>query len=416
MRNLVITFITLSIFIQISCSQKPSTESEWLNKHTVELQPNGVYNFSGLKKILKNKRIVAIGESTHGLGKFYEMKSALVMYLHKELGYEVLAMEGGIGDINLAYEDIDTISPKNLRDYTLFGNFKAKEVDTLFKYIKSTSSSKKPLIYTGYDTQFSSNYLITKLVRLLEPLDKTMSDSLSSRIYSFQKSFQAAHNNDSVGYIKHRDIYIKNATDISELLKTKKETLFNSKALSKKEYLIIQKTLEMFVRSTNLSYKNRSQGYGLRDKLMAETLVWLLNEIYPNKKVIVWAHNAHVENSFVENFNTKLMGHYLKEKYNDDYYSIGLFAYEGKAYQHWTRNTIPFKNDDNLSIEKRLLNTDKEIPFLDISTSQKNSLNQWLFEVNTGYELENGGTNRFVPIKRFDGIISIKSSGIPTYD
>lgn len=160
---------------------KKGTPSDWLIKNTIELEPNGVYDFSKLKDILKNKRIVALGESSHGLGKYYEMKSALAIYLHKELGYEVLAMEGGLGDINLAYSDIDTLSPKNLRDYTLFGNFKAKEVDTLFNYIKETSTSKRHLLYGGYDTQFSSNYLITKIVRLLAPINKTMSDSFSTK-------------------------------------------------------------------------------------------------------------------------------------------------------------------------------------------------------------------------------------------
>ena len=416
MKNLTYFLIVLSSFAQLACSQNPKTQTEWLNKNTIELQPNETYDFTKLKDILRDKRIVALGESTHGLGEFYKIKSTLVLYLHKELGYEVLAMESGLGDINLAYEDIDTISAKNLRDYTLFGNFKAKEVDTLFNYIKSTSSSKNPLIYTGYDTQFSSDYLITKLVKLTAPIDKTLSDSLTNRMYSFQKSFGAARNNDSIGYIKHRDVFIKNAKDISQLLQKNKDSLLNSKTLSLKEYLIIQKTLEMFVRSTNLSYDDRFQGYELRDKLMAENLVWLLNDIYPNKKVIVWAHNGHIENSSAEGYNAKLMGHYLKEKYKEDYYTIGLFAYEGNAYQHWTKKTIPFKNNDSIAIEKRLFNTDKEIPFLDISKIDKNPFTEWLFKINTGFELENGGNIRFVPTKRFDGIISIKNSEIPTYN
>ena len=323
MKNLTYFLIVLSSFAQLACSQNPKTQTEWLNKNTIELQPNETYDFTKLKDILRDKRIVALGESTHGLGEFYKIKSTLVLYLHKELGYEVLAMESGLGDINLAYEDIDTISAKNLRDYTLFGNFKAKEVDTLFNYIKSTSSSKNPLIYTGYDTQFSSDYLITKLVKLTAPIDKTLSDSLTNRMYSFQKSFGAARNNDSIGYIKHRDVFIKNAKDISQLLQKNKDSLLNSKTLSLKEYLIIQKTLEMFVRSTNLSYEDRFQGYELRDKLMAENLVWLLNDIYPNKKVIVWAHNGHIQKT------ESRMGNYLSDSLKNDYVSIGFAFHKG---------------------------------------------------------------------------------------
>jgi erythromycin esterase len=416
MKHSFIVLLALLGSIQYSCSQKSITPSEWLIENTLELEPDDGYDFSQLKEVLKDKRIVALGESSHGLGKYYDMKSALAIYLHKEMDFEVLAMEGGLGDINLAYADMDTISPKNLRDYTLFGNFKAQEVDTLFSYIKETSTSEKPLIYAGYDTQFSSSYFITKIVRLLEPINKTMSDSFGTRIYSFQKSFQAARNNDSVGYIKHRDIYIKNATDASLLIQEKKDSLIQSKTLSKEEYLVIQRTLEMYVRSTNVPYADRFMSYQLRDELMAENLVWLLEEVYPDKKIIVWAHNSHVEKNAAEGYNSKLMGHYLKEHYKADYYSVGLFTYEGDIYQFWTGDTIPFKNNDSTAIEKRFFNTGKAISFLDLSDLEKTTSTQWLFESTTGYELENGGTIPFIPIDRFDAILSIKTSGIPTYD
>ncbi|MBC2846253.1 erythromycin esterase family protein [Winogradskyella flava] len=414
-RYIIILLIVLGS-IKLACSQKQVSPPDWLNENTIELQPNGVYDFSKLKDVLKNRRIVALGESSHGLGKYYEMKSELVMYLHKELGYEVLAMEGGLGDINLAYADIDTISPKNLRDYTLFGNFKAQEVDTLFSYIKETHSSNKPLIYAGYDTQFSSNYFITKIVRLLAPINKTMSDSFSTRLYSFQKSFQAARNNDSITYIKHRNIFIKNANEANLLIKENKDSLIQAKAITEEDYQIIQRTLEMFVKSTNLSYADRYKAIELRDELMAENLIWLLDEMYPDKKTIVWAHNAHVEKNSQEDYNSKLMGHYLKEKYKEDYYALGLFAYEGNAYQFWTKDAIPFKNNDSTAIENRFFKTGKTAPFLDLSSLKSNNYTQWLFETNTAFELENGGAISFIPTHRFDGILSVKFSEIPTYD
>ena len=416
MKHLAIIVLFFIGCVQTSCSQKPTSPSEWLIENTIELQPDGTYNFSQLKEVLKNKRIIALGESSHGLGKYYEMKSELAIFLHKEMGFEVLAMEGGLGDINLAYADIDTISQKNLRDYTLFGNFKAQEVDTLFQYIKETSASEKPLIYAGYDTQFSSSYFITKMVRLLAPINKMMSDSFATRMYSFQKSYQASQTNDSIAYIKHRDIYIKNASDASQLIQENKDSLIQSKTLSEEEYIVIQRTLDMFVRSTNLSYEERFTSFALRDELMAENIVWLLDKVYPDKKVIIWAHNGHVEKNAVEGYTTKLMGHYLKETYKDDYYAMGLFAYEGEAYQFWTGNTTPFTNNDSTAIEHTFFKTHKEVAFLDLYDLQPTPITQWLFEVNTGFELENGGTIPFIPTHRFDGIISVATSRIPTYD
>ena len=41
-----------------------------------------------------------------------------------------------------------------------------------------------------------------------------------------------------------------------------------------------------------------SADWNLRDTLMAENLRWLLDEEYPRRKVIVWAHNAHIMNGY----------------------------------------------------------------------------------------------------------------------
>lgn len=134
------------------------------------------------------------------------------------------------------------------------------------------------------------------------------------------------------------------------------------------------------------------------------------------KKIIIWAHNTHVEENFPEGYNSKLMGHYLKEKYKEDYYSLGLFTYEGKAYQFWIDNMIHFKNDDSTAIENRFFKTGKTAAFLDLSGIKLNQSTQWLFETNTAFELENGGTTPFIPIQRSDGILSVKFSKTPTYD
>ncbi len=409
-------FIVLLQLILFTACAQPQTESEWLSENTSELKTTEGYDFSSIKKAIGNKRIIALGESTHGLGEFYAVKSELVRYLHEELGFEVLAMEGGLGDINLSYYDIDTISASNLRDYSVFQNFRAKEADPLFEQIKTKSNTKTPLHYAGYDTQFSSNYFLTKLQRLVEPIDQEMADSLFVRAYSFQKSFGAARNGDSIGYIKHRDIYINNSNAARQLLLDHRNELFEQKKVTQKEFSIMIRTLEMFSRSVDLTFAKRNEGYVLRDKLMSENLFWLIDEIYPTKKIIVWAHNAHIEKANLEGANIKWMGHFLKEKYKDDYYALGLFAYEGEVYQHWTQNTLPFKNDQDNAIEKKLTDTGKELTFLDLLKLEQLPENQWLFEPIDGYELENGGIISFIPTKRFDGVLNIKESGSPTYE
>ena len=35
-----------------------------------------------------------------------------------------------------------------------------------------------------------------------------------------------------------------------------------------------------------------------RDALMASNLQWLIKECYPGRKILVWAHNAHLMNAY----------------------------------------------------------------------------------------------------------------------
>ena len=156
--NIKILLISLFSTILLGCIVKRSAPTTNSPTNTNELHASNELDFEIIKEWVKGKKIVAIGESTHGLGEFYTLKSELVQYLHKELGFEVLAIEGGFGDINLAWMDINSLDFLTLRNETLFGNFRCQEIEPLFKYIKAQSNSKTPLFYAGFDPQISGNY------------------------------------------------------------------------------------------------------------------------------------------------------------------------------------------------------------------------------------------------------------------
>jgi erythromycin esterase len=413
-----VRFIAVLAFIIcfLTSASQSKTELKWLKKNTAELKTDEGYNFSALKKAIGNRRIVALGESTHGSGTYYHLKSELVKFLHEEMGFEVLAMESGLGDTYLAYANIDTLSGKQLRDFSVFGNFRANEANGIFEYIKTQHPTKSPLNYVGYDTQASSDFLFNQLKKILADYDKELSDSLSTRMFSYQRAYGFGSNQDSVNYIKHRNIFIETSNTTRRYLEENKEAIMAKHKLSNTTYKVMVRSLAMFSASYSLSYTDRWKGYALRDSLMAENLKWLLSEVYANKKVIIWAHNSHVEKGEMENGYMKSMGHFLMEQHLNNYYTIGLFAYSGVAYQFWTKKTIPINQIDNTFIEHRLIATGKHTPFLDLSHTRKTPDNSWIFNLIHGYEVENGGIINFIPTKRFDAIIVCKESKAPAYN
>ena len=70
----------------------------------------------------------------------------------------------------------------------------------------------------------------------------------------------------------------------------------------------------------------------LRDYFMAENILSILNYKYPDAKILVTAHNSHVNKNSLDqvNFGNSPFGTYLADILGDKYVNIGLLYGEGK--------------------------------------------------------------------------------------
>jgi erythromycin esterase len=77
-----------------------------------------------------------------------------------------------------------------------------------------------------------------------------------------------------------------------------------------------------------------------RDEQMGDNLIWLANEWYPGRKIIVWAATFHnirnigaIDSRMPDLDYTKAvtMGHRVWEALGDEVYNLGFTAYEGEA-------------------------------------------------------------------------------------
>jgi len=112
---------------------------------------------------------------------------------------------------------------------------------------------------------------------------------------------------------------------------------------------------------------------------------------------------------------TKFMGQMIKEKYGDQYYSMGLFVTKGNTYQHWTGDTIAFDNSDHTFLESKMM-SNQGYRFLNLLDEETVDANNWLKKNLKALEIENGGEVNFIPVERFDGILNINESDVPTFD
>jgi erythromycin esterase-like protein len=118
-----------------------------------------------------------------------------------------------------------------------------------------------------------------------------------------------------------------------------------------------------------------------RDARNAVNLLWLIQQVNSGKKVIVWAHNAHVMNAYyASDWHTaysdphadsmKPTGVFLREKLGDQVYTIVLTTYDGVDGWVGARSTTAVQTAPPGSIEETIHRLGKAYAFVDLRSLQ----------------------------------------------
>ena len=165
-----------------------------------------------------------------------------------------------------------------------------------------------------------------------------------------------------------------------------------------------------------------------RDEQMAQNIKWLKEELYPDKKIIIWAASAHTmydrhkltsdytsdfpfHSRFTYGYNYLNMGTHLKRIYQDRMYSVGFSPVSGTI-DHATSKTYKSLMEIGQapnSIEEKLLDIPGKYLYLDFTESKKNQdIPISLFNTKTSSNIL-GGTSNYGNISEFfDGILFMK--------
>lgn len=423
MKPILILFFLLSIYQNIF-SQSFEKEHAWLTTQVKEIQSLDSEDYSDLqflKEELKGKRIVQLGESSHGIGDYYAIKSRLVKFLHKEMGFTVLALEGGFGDINLANVDRDKLSARFLIQNTVFGNFINEEMLSAFEHVKESPSVGKPLQLAGFDCQSSSSYFQQFMVPFLKDFDPVLSEEFDQ---GFSSSFKLySHMNDSLALMSRIEQNSKLFEKIKALLNTHQGKIRKKHPEHPKLIEIIAKTIDTFEKYWNFSFTDFQlfKSRAIRDELMAENFIWLAEELYPKEKIIIWAHNGHISKGSAswtdQNGDPiKRQGELLAKHFKNQNYVIGLFAIQGESYQHWTKKYINFDHrETDYLAEYKFKDQPGRINYLPLADIQRKPASEWLFKPITVYQVETMGEFQVDPFTEiYDAVIVLDKVKRPT--
>ncbi len=200
-------------------------------------------NLSALRETLKDAEIIALGENTHGLGEVFRVKSDLVKFLHKELGFNLILFESGFGDGALAWEQFDSLSTKDLTlSFTSNFYYHSNEILELMEYVKSQD---KKLKIQGFDCQPQQNFLINRMSQIVIPIDSVFAKSVKVEFRNFNKLYQYENDKDTISFYKQRDEFVSFLDRYTKIMKENEQRLLNS-GTTQNEIEALKKSNQIF--------------------------------------------------------------------------------------------------------------------------------------------------------------------------
>ena len=128
-------------------------------------------------------------------------------------------------------------------------------------------------------------------------------------------------------------------------------------------------------------YEAQNLGVNIRDKRMADNIIWYLNK-NPDKKIIIWAANFHIAKDISEVIYGRndsllyeryhLMGEYLFEEYDDQLFSLAFTSSEGVTGNCFSDKSYDVVTYDG-TFEFKLQEKNKEIGFVDFNSVKDKS-------------------------------------------
>jgi len=337
-----------------------------------------------LREAVGDRRVVMLGELTHGDGTAFRLKTSVVKYLHEEMGFDVLAWESGLYDCAEMEKEMAGDNP--LRQVAAMGVFNhwsaGAESFPVFEYARATHKTKRPLTMAGFDIQGSgsaSNSLFPDMLdwfkdrpELTAEDRKAVADAFtrvreSGKAADPQKAFAEAY---TAVYAAAARFQRASAADPAALAKAWGD-----------QYLLRLRVIQNAAEYADMRALNKPgepifDSYNLRERANANNLLWLMRERFKGKKIVVWAHNSHIFRGLPgrvagtsdepEPDEIDSMGRIISYSIRGESYVLGVMAREGKW--SWLGNgEIAYQDPGPESIEEQFHKAGHPLAFADFS-------------------------------------------------
>lgn len=380
-------------FASPSASQSTYSLRDWLVTNakavgTIDPLDEDFGDLEPLAAAIGNARVVQLGEPSHNAGSCFAAKARIIKFLHQRLSFEVVIWESGIYDVELVEAALRAgEEPAAAAQRGIMRNWSgSQECRPLFSYAQQSHATTRPIAMAGFDSAMSSPFtnfaaeLRTYIASLKRKSLRRQGEKITEAlIQSFIPLTSYAEARDALEIElteilgkAHEDAVARWETEVGAALRPNHQTLTRFEAAQSRaaEFLRAHKTelsnivgarrsgfMERVVESLAARGADLYERFGTdvtpstdgglsmqnrRDACNAENLRWLIEQGYPGRKIVIWAHNAHVMNAYYEapawktirlspSPNTmKPHGVFLADWLGRELYTIGFTAYVGE--------------------------------------------------------------------------------------
>ncbi|MFL5542378.1 MAG: erythromycin esterase family protein [Longimicrobiaceae bacterium] len=302
---------------------------------------SGFEDLRPLREVLRDVRIVGLGEATHGSREFFQLKHRLLEFLVREMGFRVFAIEAS----RAAAENV--INPWVLGgegevgpvlDSQGFWTWNTEEVRALLEWMRAYNRGVPPerrVRFRGIDIQVNrtGEAAVLAYLRRVAPARVAPAETLFAiRVDLLAQTSGAsgplaasagARLKETVrGYEELLGYLALNETRFAELTSPAELAAVLGHA----------RTLAQYAAAYSIpgTATGESSGSAQRDRFMADNLRRLLDAEPPGTRVVLWAHNGHVQAEPSDGMPT--LGTHLRRWYGNGYYALG-FAFASGAFQ-----------------------------------------------------------------------------------
>jgi erythromycin esterase len=282
---------------------------------------HGFADLAPLAPRLEGKRVVALGEATHGTREFFQLKHRLVEYLVQEQGFTVFALEGSFGGALAAnaYVLNGTGTPEAALDGLFFWAWQTEEMRTLLEWMRAYNADPthlRKLHFYGLDVQ-SPAASVRALRAFLGEVDPAYLDEVDSWLSRLESDYPWA-----VAPEQRPPRIPELAPKVASLQQHLDEYRAQYEAAAGGDARdwaaaharALAQYLDLFSRSGVAADT-------VRDQAMADNALWLLEHEGPGARMILWAHNAHVARGSTA---WPSMGNHLAQALGDQLYVFGF--------------------------------------------------------------------------------------------